>query len=107
MRQVEGYLIEALRRLEKRNLFGAQHMAHHVDGKLVVACRHRRVRRKDDATPHGIEIRLVELEARAPIELPLEEAEREQRRMSLVQVIVKLTVVAEGAKNRRAAHTQE
>ena len=65
--------------------------------ELVVAGRHRRVRREHAAAPHGFEVGLVELERLAAVELPLEQAEREQRRVPFVQVVEHLAVVAERA----------
>src|SRR5207248_4184979 len=44
--------------------------------------------------------------ARPSIELPLEQAQCEKRRVALVEVIVHLAVVAEGTQDRRAAHPQ-
>ena len=72
MGQVERSIIDALRALQHRDLVRAQHVAHHVDGELVVAGRHRRMRREHDASAHGIEVAFIELEPRPSVELPLE-----------------------------------
>src|SRR5689334_12717736 len=82
MREVERCVIDALRLLQQRHLVMAQDMAHHVDGELVVPRRHRRVRREHYSATYGVDVGFVELEVRATVELPLEETQGEERRVT-------------------------
>ena len=58
-----------------------------IERELVVAGRHRRVRREHAAAADRLDVGLVELERLAAVELPLEQAERQQRRVAFVEVV--------------------
>ena len=67
---------------------------------------HGRVRREDAALPHALEIGVVQLEMLAPIELTLQQLEREQCRVPFVQVVDHARVVAHRLEQARAPHAQ-
>jgi hypothetical protein len=106
MRHVEHPLVDAAARLEQPDALVAQHVAHHLQRELVVARRHRGVRREDAPAPHGRHVGVVPLEVRPALELPLQQLQREQRRMALVQVVDRVAVVPERLEQRRAPHAQ-
>ena len=80
-------LIDAARRLEQLDLLVAEHLRTIVDRKLVVAGRNGRVRREHASAPHLFDVGFVELERLTSVELPLEQTQREQRRVAFVQMV--------------------
>ena len=106
VRHVQHPLVHPARALEQRHALVAEHVPHHLERELVVAGRHRRVRREDAALAHRFEVRVVELEVLTFLDLPLEQLEREERRVPLVQMVDRPVLVAHLLEQRRAAHAE-
>src|SRR5262249_15544707 len=105
MREVERSTLDALRRLEQRDLLVTNDAPDQIHRELVVPRGHRRVRREHTSAPHRLDVGFVELERLSPVELPIQETQREERRMSLVEVI-DARVAVESAKELRATHAE-
>ena len=73
VRHVQHPLVHTAAPFEQRDPLVAEHVPHHVDRELVVAGGHGRVRREDAVLPHRLQVRVVELEVLAAIELPLQQ----------------------------------
>ena len=90
VRHVQHPLVHAAAAFEQRDALVAEHVAHHVERELVVPRRHRRVRREDAPVAHRLEVGVVELEVLPAVELPLEQLQRQQRRVPFIEMVDRL-----------------
>ena len=93
-RHVQPLAIDRTRFFEQLHPRLAEDAARHVEWKLVVTGRHRRVRREDALLAHRRNVDLRHVAVPAPVTLALEERQRQQRRMSLIDVMDDVALVA-------------
>jgi hypothetical protein len=106
VRHVQHPLVHPARSFQERDTLVAEHVAHHLERELVVAGRHRRVRREDAAVAHRLQIGVVQLEVLPPVELPLEQLQGEQRRVPFIEVVDRLPFDPNRLQQARAPHPE-
>ncbi len=106
VRHVQHAFVNAAAYSQQRHALVAENGPHHRERKLVVSGGHRRMRGEHTSLAHRLEIRVVQLEVLARVQLPLEELQRQQGGVSLVEVIDHSVVVAQRLEHRRATHAE-